>query len=399
MLYSDTQKKYNTEIQDLVLQDDAFHRLTMSGHQRGSSCEWTKISIRPVKNKGIRQYQFTYRDGTQSIIKNYGVEEVPPHLSEALHLPFKQFHVQCSHGDLQVQITKKGKVLINRNKPSLKTLPSELPHNRMKSYLLPIDTADEFLIAIGIMDQQGRIKPTMQAKFRQINEFLRHIEPYIVDQERGGKPIRLVDCGCGSAYLTFAAYHYLKVYKGFEVHVTGIDHNEKIIQKCRTLRDRLSWPNLDFQTTPIKAYKPDTLPDMVFSLHACDIATDEALAKSIHWDAKAIIAAPCCQSELRKQVQSEILRPMMRDGLLKHRTADIITDAVRALLLRMMGYKTDIVEFVYPAHTPKNLMIRGLSGLNLREPSVIEEYKQLKAFWHIDPALERLIGDPVKDLL
>ena len=201
----------------------------MSGHQRGSSCEWTKISIRPVKNKGIRQYQFTYWDGTQSIIKNYGVEEVPPHLSEALHLPFKQFHVQCSHSDLQVQITKKGKVLINRNKPSLKTLPSELPHNRMKSYLLPIDTADEFLIAIGIMDQQGRIKPTMQAKFRQINEFLRHIEPYIVDQERGGKPIHLVDCGCGSAYLTFAAYHYLKVYKGFEVHVTGIDHNEKII--------------------------------------------------------------------------------------------------------------------------------------------------------------------------
>ena len=182
-------KKYNTEIQDLVLQDDGFHRLTMSGHQRGSSCEWTKIYIRPVKNKGIRQYQFTYRDGTQSIIKNYGVEEVPPHLSEALHLPFKQFHVQCSHGDLQVQITKKGKVLINRNKPSLKTLPSELPHNRMKSYLLPIDTADEFLIAIGIMDQQGRIKPTMQSKFRQINEFLGILEIKSYEEDKNDEDI------------------------------------------------------------------------------------------------------------------------------------------------------------------------------------------------------------------
>ena len=396
---TDSHQDYKSEIQSLVLQDETFIKLTMSGHQHGTQCKWSKTSIRQIPIKGVMQYQFTYWDGKQSIIKNYKPEDAVTSFTQVLDLPFKQYHLQMTTGDILVQLSKKGKVQINRNSPSLQGSPEETPHNRVKSYPIPIDIPDDFLIAIDIMDDQGHIKPTMQAKYRQINEFIRHIDPYLTPPLTSEKSVRMVDCGCGSAYLTFAAYHYIKTYKEWDVHVTGIDHNTSLIEKCIKLRDRLGWDGLDFISSSIQDYKPESLPDMVLSLHACDTATDEAVAQGIKWDAKAIIAAPCCQSELRKQVQSDFQRPLLRHGLLKHRTADLITDSVRALLLRIMGYKTDVVEFVYPAHTPKNLMIRGQSGLKPGELAFIDEYKQLKAFWHIDPALERLIGDPLKSLL
>ncbi len=390
---------YRAALRGAVLCEETFLKLTVSGTVRGEDVPWVRVVVRPVRVKGHRQTQFSYFDKKVNTTRNYAGDEIENRLDDLLAMPFRQFHLQSTAGDLHVRITKKKKALIKRSKPSRPNAQPLLLHNRVKRHPLPADTPDSFLQAVGIMDRSGRVRPTKQGKFRQINEFLKLMEQAVRPEERARDTIDIVDCGCGSAYLTFAAYHYLNHIQGLSAHVVGIDLNGELIDKCSKLRDELAWDGLEFRTASIARFSPQTPPDIVLSLHACDTATDEAIAQGILWQSRVILAAPCCQHELQPQLREPLFQPVLRHGVLKQRTADILTDAFRALVLRIMGYRTDVVEFVDPEHTSKNLMIRASKALAPGDESPVREYQNLKRFWNVSPCIERLLGEPFERLL
>jgi SAM-dependent methyltransferase len=211
--------------------------------------------------------------------------------------------------------------------------------------------------------------------------------------------LNAVDCGCGSAHLTFAAYHYLNDILGVPAHVTGIDSSSDLVDKCRRLRDSLGWDGLRFQHTGIGDFTPTVHPDMVLSLHACDTATDEAIAQGIVWESRVILATPCCQHELHRQLRDPLFRPLLRHGILRERLADLLTDTFRALVLRIMGYRTSVIEFVSPEATSKNLMIRAVKALEPGDTRYLREYSDLKAYWRVSPLIENLLGEQSSLLL
>ena len=396
---SEQNEDYGATVKEAVFQEETFLRLTLSGKVRGKDVPWVKIVVRPVLVKGRRQIQFTYFDGKKDTTENLFGAEFRERLDKVLSIPFRQLHVQSTSSDLHVRITKKGKVLIKRGKPSRREQQPLLSHNRVKRYPLPVDTPDDFLQAIGIMDRSGRVRSTMQRKFRQINEFLRLMQQVVRLEDLTEGIVDIVDCGCGSAHLTFAAYHYLNHIQGISAYVVGIDSNEEIIKKCRKLRDSMVWDRLEFRVSRIAEFSPRRPPDVVLSLHACDTATDEAIAQGILWKSKVILVAPCCQHELYSQLRAPLFQPVLRHGILKQRTADILTDAFRALILRIMGYRTDVVEFVSPEHTSKNLMIRAKKAIKPGDKTLVQQYNDLKNFWEVELCIERLLGDEIGQFL
>jgi SAM-dependent methyltransferase len=390
---------YRTAVTAAVLDEETFLRLTASGKMRGEQTPWLKVVVRPVLVQGRRRMQFSYFDGKQDISKNFVGARAQEKLSELLAMPFRQFHVQSTTGDLHLRVTKRGKALIRRGKASRPEREPVLAHDRVKRYPIPADPSDRFLQAIGIMGASGRLRAAMQGKFRQINEFIRLMAEALAPAEPASDTLELVDLGCGKAYLTFAAFHYLNHLRGLPARVTGVDIDEQIIESCIALRDSLGWEALDFHTARIAEFTPARPPDLVLSLHACDTATDEAIAQGILWGSRVILAAPCCQHELHDKLRAPVLRPLLRHGILKERTADILTDALRALVLRIMGYRTDVVQFVDPEHTAKNLMIRATTGLAPGDPRFVREYHDLIRFWQVEPAIAGLLGDSLRQHL
>ncbi|HNO32241.1 MAG TPA: SAM-dependent methyltransferase, partial [Anaerolineales bacterium] len=213
-----------------------------------------------------------------------------------------------------------------------------------------------------------------------------------------GRPLHVVDFGCGNAYLTFAMYYYLREILNLDAHVTGVDLKADLIERHQEKARKLGWNQLDFQVGHIADFQPEQIPDMVVALHACDTATDDALAQGLRWDSKIIVCAPCCQHDLQAQMAKapvpESLASVLGHGILFERMGDILTDTFRATLLRIMGYRTDVTQFVPIEHTAKNLMIRSVKvsppGKN---PRWLEEYKNLKTFWQVTPYLERILGE------
>jgi hypothetical protein len=204
-----------------------------------------------------------------------------------------------------------------------------------------------------------------------------------------------VDCGCGNAYLTFAAFHYLRHVRGLAVGAVGVDRNADLIRNCLNLRDRLRWPELDFRVGDIAGFQPERPPDMVVSLHACDTATDEAIARGVLWGSRAILAAPCCQHELHHAIRHADFQAMLRHGLLRERLADVLTDSLRAAALRASGYVARVFEFVSPEHTTKNLMI---AAEKVDRPpadlaAAAREYLALRRFWNVTPFIEKALGE------
>jgi SAM-dependent methyltransferase len=321
------------------------------------------------------------------------MDDALSNLDELLALPFQHLNLQSISGDMHVRVTRKGRVLVSKGKASIQRGKLKLAHDRIKDRPLPVNESNEFLRAIGVSDKSGKVRPGMRAKFRQINEFIRLIEEVMPQRELEGQPMDIVDCGCGNAYLTFAAYHYINHIKGMSARVAGIDSNAEIIEKCRSLSNSLGWDGLEFHTSQIVDFEPATPPGVVLSLHACDTATDEAIAQGIIWNSNVIVAAPCCQHELHDRIQAPAFQPILRHGILKQRTADILTDAFRALVLRIMGYRTDVVQFVSPEHTSKNLMIRAVKGLPPGDGTHVREYEELKKFWSVSPIIEELLGE------
>ena len=372
-------------------------RAVFSGKQKGTSVQWVKVTVRPVEIKGEFNLQFSYFDEKKDITKNYPLAEAVHKVNGLLALPFRNLFVESNAGNVQVNFSKKGKALVKESKSATAPTPPNLAHDRDKPRLLSDENARPFLQAVGIMTQDGRIKADMQRKYKQINEFLRQLDEIASFEAWSGSPIHVIDFGCGNAYLTFAVYFYLHNILNLNTHVTGVDVNADLIERHQKKVESLGWEQLYFRVNRIADYQPDISPDIVIALHACDTATDDALAKGILWGSKVIICAPCCQHELQEQlskvpVPGQML-PVFQDGILSERMGDILTDTFRATILRIMGYRTDVTQFVPIEHTAKNLMIRSVKTTQTGNERWVDEYRNLKSFWKVTPYLERLLDE------
>ena len=392
---------YKQRVQERILAPTSLIRAVFSGGQKGASLPWTRVIVRPVELRGSIHLQFSYFEEKKDVTKNY-LEDAAAKVEELLALPFRNIFVESRDGNLQVNISKKGKALVSSPK-SISAPVADLSHDRQKSKLLSAENSAPFLRAVGIMTEDGRIRADMQRKFKQINEYLRLLDETDSFEALNGQPIHVVDFGCGNAYLTFAIYYYLHDILRLDVHVTGVDIKADLIESHQSKAESLGWDQLHFHAGQIADYRPDVIPNVVIALHACDTATDDALAQGIRWDSKLIVCAPCCQHELQEQM-SHIpmptpLLPVFSHGILFERMGDILTDTFRATILRIMGYRTDVTQFVPIEHTARNLMIRAVKTSPPGNVRWVEEYRNLKAFWQVTPYLERLLGDPYAQVL
>jgi SAM-dependent methyltransferase len=391
---------YKTQVKSLVLDEATFVRLVLKGQGQTTTNPWRQVVVRPVLLKSGRHLQFSYFSQKQDITKNYRGPEAEARLDEILALPFKSIAVHSTTGERIFQITRKGQAILHKNRPSPTVEAPDLAHDASKSLALPAGRPDAFLRATGVMDEQGRVRPSMHDKFTQINEFLKLLEHTGELEHLSSRPVQILDCGCGSAYLSFATYHYLNDVRGIPASLIGIDVNETLIRKDNAESAQLGFSRACFERSSIIDYQPAVTPDIVLALHACDTATDEALFQGIRHQARLILCAPCCHHHLQQQLHAVApLTPIFHDGILKHRLGDILTDTFRALILRILGYRTDIVEFVAPEHTNKNLMIRAVRREQGANPSAAREYLELKQFWGVKPYLETLLGERLQERL
>jgi SAM-dependent methyltransferase len=393
--------EYVTLLQTAILDEDNFVKATLSGQQHGQTNRWQKCVIRPVLLKNGRHLQFSFFDQTKNIVKNYAGEEAAQQTAEALALPFRNFHVQTQNEMIQVNLTKKGKAIVKRTEAE-REIPLQLAHDRPKNTILSEGDDVPFLRAIGLMRADGRIKADRRSKFQQINAFLQMLSE-IDEMEQLAEPIRMVDFGCGNAYLTFAAYHYLHHILDKQALIVGIDRQPSLIARNQQIASELGWDGLTFNQGLIGSYQTDKPPDIVMALHACDTATDDAIAYGIRCQSQVIIMAPCCHHHLQVQLGERPsppeFVPVLRYGLFHERLGDILTDAFRAAILRIMGYQVTVMQFVSPEHTPKNLLLRAVrKGEPGHGPSVAE-YLTMKAYWQVTPYLHQLLASELNPVL
>lgn len=355
-----------------------------------------KICARPMlKNKSLL-FQIEEYTKTQVFHKNLTAGDAGSYLTGKLSsdtssqtASFKNALVETKSFTANVLVSKKGTITIKKKmNTSAKQPKISLSHNRKKKYILEEGIPVPFLIDLGVMTQNGNIVNAHYDKFRQINRFLEYIED-ILPSLPTGRELRILDFGCGKSYLTFAIYYYLKVLKGYPVRITGLDLKEDVIRHCNELAVKYGYDKLEFLYGDIAYYDGCSQVDMVVTLHACDTATDYALAKAVGWGAKVILSVPCCQHELNKQMKNDLLSPVLHYGILKERMAALMTDGLRAQILEANGYRTQILEFIDMAHTPKNLLIRAVYNGHCADNKA--QINELLAAFDINPTLYRLL--------
>ena len=355
-----------------------------------------KICARPMlKNKSLL-FQIEEYTKTQVFHKNLTAGDASSYLTGKLSsdtssqtASFKNALVETKSFTANVLVSKKGTITIKKKmNASPKQTKISLSHNRKKKYILEEGIPVPFLIDLGVMTQNGNIINAHYDKFRQINRFLEYIED-ILPSLPTCRELRILDFGCGKSYLTFAIYYYLKVLKGYPVRITGLDLKEDVIRHCNELAVKYGYDKLEFLCGDIAYYDGCSQVDMVVTLHACDTATDYALAKAVGWGAKVILSVPCCQHELNKQMKNDLLSPVLHYGILKERMAALMTDGLRAQILEANGYRTQILEFIDMAHTPKNLLIRAVYNGHCADNKA--QINELLAAFDINPTLYRLL--------
>ena len=344
-----------------------------------------KIILRPVLLKNSLSFQASEYYGKKVFHKNCAREEAAAEIERRM-AEYRQLELSSGLGQATVLISKKGRLTI-KEKPCASCVKEvDLSHNRKKQYILDPSRKTDFLIDLGVQTEDGKIINKRYDKFRQINRFLEFIED-ILPRLPKDREVTILDFGCGKSYLTFAMYHYLKELKGYRVHIIGLDLKEDVIAECSRLAEKYGYDRLEFHVGDIAGYEGAEQVDMVVTLHACDTATDYALDKAIRWGAKVILSVPCCQHELNRQIENELLAPILGYGLIKERLAALVTDALRAGILESKGYQVQILEFIDMEHTPKNILIRAVKTGKAKENGNLRE---LMEFLHLTPTLAAL---------
>lgn len=348
-----------------------------------------KVKVRPVLKKNQLLFQCEEHRNNQVFHENCTSAQAVDVLCRYME-QLRQMQLETKQMKYTVLVSKKGKVTIQKKQQTGCVKEVNLSHNRSKRYILEEGIAVPFLQDLGVMTQDGRIVRTKFDKFRQINRFLEFIEDILpqLDKER---EVTILDFGCGKSYLTFAMYYYLHELKRLDVRIIGLDLKTDVIRHCNELSEKYGYKKLKFLEGNIADYTGVDEVDMVVTLHACDTATDFALAKAVGWGAKVILSVPCCQHELNGQIKSDVLAPILKYGLIKERLAALVTDAMRAEYLEGQGYDAQILEFIDMEHTPKNILIRAVKSGKQKQNG--EKLNVCEKFLHINPTLKRLLEE------
>ena len=365
-----------------------FIRGTISGPRKKEGI--IKVKMRPLEKKGELYFQFESFTKTQAFHENLTSEAAGERA--ALYMEdFRQMQIETVKEDITILVSKKGKVTVQRKKKKEEAQKADLSHDRKKRYILEEGIPVPFLRDLGVMTEDGKVIRSKTDKFRQINRFLEFIEDILPQLDRG-RELTILDFGCGKSYLTFAMYYYLHELKKYDIRIIGLDLKKDVIRHCSSLAEKYGYEKLAFLEGDIADYDGVDQVDMVVTLHACDTATDFALAKAISWNAKVILSVPCCQHELNGQMKNEILAPVMDYGLLKERFAALATDGLRAKYLEREGYETQVLEFIDMEHTPKNILLRAVKT-GRRNEKAAAEIERFEGFLSVQPMLGELLKE------
>ena len=382
------------EVVQTLKNSENFVRLVLSGRRRNMQTPSERIDVKPVLIKNEIKYQVSQSDGRAMTTKNYSPDEFLA--LGLLDAGYANIHLEEKNQSLSIRITKKGEALIHR---AAGDFQADLSHDRNKSRLL--DAADPFLIEIGISDSSGKVKASKSDKYLQVEEFLRLLVPSLNSAIEAGhiakssqsKPLTIVDLGCGHAYLTFAAHQYL-ISQGIPVNVVGIDVRESArirnneIAKKLGISDSITFRAEEISETTLES------ADVAIALHACDTATDDALAWSVNTSAKLILVAPCCHHDIQAQMVEtpEPWSLLTRNGIMRERLGDLLTDALRMQILKLSGYRVEAIEFIGGEHTPRNLMIRAVKTGAIADSAEQQRYEEMISLWKVKPALATLLN-------
>ncbi len=393
-----------------LLDQDDLIRAVASGRQRNATVPFRRVELRYVDVKAGRRLQVTAYDETQAHTRNVAPgPEAQAAVDEILATAYATWHVETAAETLQARVTKKGRWLLHRGTRS-EDMAVERSHDRAKRRRL--DATDPVFRLLGVTSSDGAVKPSRTAKFRQVQDLLNAIDPLVDaavqlgagDALSDDRPLRMVDLGCGNAYLTFAAFRYLTQVRGLPVIGLGVDvkgqaraHNNDVAAELGV------GSQLAFVEGTIGDAEVADRPDLVMALHACDTATDDALARAVRWETPVIVAAPCCHHDIQRQLDGatapEGYRLVTRHGILRERLADVLTDALRAAILRLVGYRVEVIEFVDSQHTPRNALIRAVRTGAPPDGATREAYRALVAAWNVRPALATRLATMYPDLL
>jgi SAM-dependent methyltransferase len=374
----------------------SFVKAVMSVPLDGARAPWQKVTIRTVELQRGVVLQIARSDGKKVDTKSVGASD--PLVDETIRLPFRHLTLQTAELTVEARVTKKGKLLSTTTQT---TSTASTSHDRQKARLVP--ETSPFLEVLGLASA-GSVKPTGQKKYRQINEFLRAVLGASgIDDVLGRSPVRIVDFGCGNAYLTFAVFHYLHEVLGLPCEVVGIDRNGELMQRANERAVQLGWTGLTFREGNIEDATVEAVPDVVIALHACDTATDDVLSRAVVWGSALVLVSPCCHHDVQRQLKPASTpndySSMVRKGLLKERLGDLLTDTLRCDLLGLLGYQSEVIEFISLEHTAKNLMIRAHHTGGAPRPEQVEQYRSLRDQWNIEPYLERKLSDRLYGVL
>lgn len=389
-----TREEAFTEAASKILDTNSFVRAVLSGRRRNMTVDFERIDIRLVEIKGVLHLQLMQNDGRATTTKNLLPSMIE--VDQLLNSGYANIMVETTDEVYSIRVTKSGDAQVHTEK---RKSEQNLLHDRKKERLL--DSNDPFLREVGISDAKGVIKPSRQDKYKQVEEFLRLLSPALNAAIEAGQihkptkenPIRITDLGCGHAYLTFAAHQFL-INSGIPVVVTGIDvrpdsrdRNNKIAEKLGITK------TINFKAEEISKTTAETA-DIAIALHACDTATDDAIAWAVNGGSKLLLIAPCCHHDIQNQIDSapEPWGAITKFGLMKERLGDLLTDSLRAQLLRLVGYRVEVIEFVGGEHTPRNLMIRAVKTDAKPEQIDIDRYCEITAQWGVTPALEKKLS-------
>jgi hypothetical protein len=389
-----TREEAFQEAASKILNTSTFVRAVLSGRRRNMSVDFERIDIRPVEIKGVLNLQLMQNDGRATTAKNLLPSALE--IDQLLNSGYANIMVESTDEAYSIRVTKSGDAQVHTEK---RALEQNLSHDKKKDRLL--DSNDPFLREVGIADAKGVIKPSRQDKYKQVEEFLRLLSPALNAAIEAGQihkptqenPLRITDLGCGHAYLTFAVHQFL-INSGIPVVVTGIDVRPDSRDRNNTIAEKLGiTKTITFKAEEISKTTSDSA-DVAIALHACDTATDDAIAWAVNGGAKLLLIAPCCHHDIQKQIESapEPWGALTKFGLMKERLGDLLTDSFRAQLLRIVGYRVEVIEFVGGEHTPRNLMIRAVKTDAKPEQLDIDRYLEITAQWGVKPVLEKKLS-------